>query len=524
MDNIHYYVLIPIICIIIFFQARTLCSALKKIKLLKGIIPSNILSFSVTRITIEVDEKDVSIKTDRNDLWADEDCLIDTSHRVGIEVSQIRVKSKNPTMTKIEGALNMYLQKNKGAASDFNLMKDVVERYCGAEEEEISVMQPIPLYLGLMGTMIGIIVGVALVSLGGGIQGVGLDGVSSMMVCVAVAMLASFMGILFTTIIAWKTKGAKTLVESNKNQFYSWLQTELLPTLSGNAVTALSLLQSSLISFNNSFGKNIGKFDDVLSEIRKVSKDQSSALIAISKLDLTRTATANVRVLHELQQCTDKLELFNGYLNSVNGYLNEVRSLNEGLNEHLNRTAAIEKMGAFFENEMNQIQSREDIIRNAVNSVDGYLKESVAQMKVSMDDYITELKAKTTSEMEQIKNLSEESQRSFAERVKSQQDMISAKTNEIDKLLQGLAILSENKSAINSLVSFTKRNNELLNSLIVAIGTSGISTNNGEYRPVSIKRGFAFYFDVAVKTMVLLAAIAIIALIVVKFVNKSWYV
>ena len=37
-------------------------------------------------------------------------------------------------------------------------MKDVVERYCDADEEEITTQQPIPLYLGLMGTMVGIII------------------------------------------------------------------------------------------------------------------------------------------------------------------------------------------------------------------------------------------------------------------------------------------------------------------------------------------------------------------------------
>ena len=503
------------------FQARTLRSALKKINQFKDIIPSNSLSFSVIKAIIEVEEKEDSDEGNPDDLWTDEESVADVPHRIGIEVSQIQIKSDNPTMAKIEGALNMYLQKNKGAASDFNLMKDVVERYCGAEEEEISVMQPIPLYMGLMGTMIGIIVGVSLVSLGGGIQGVGLNGVSAMMVCVAVAMLASFMGICFTTIISWKTKGAKTQIEGNKNQFYSWLQTELLPTLSGNAATALSLLQNNLVSFNNTFGKNIGKFEDVLSEIRQVSNDQSSALKAISKLDLTRTAMANVKVLHELQQCTDKLELFNEYLNSVNGYLNEVRGLNEGLNEHLNRTAAIERMGAFFENEMSQIQAREDFIRTAVNSVDDSLKASVAHIRESMDGYISELKEKARLEMEQIKNMSEESQRSFAERIKSQQDMISSKTNEMEKLLQGIAALSETKSSINSLVSFTKRNNELFNSLINAVEAN---TSIGEHHPVRIKRGFAFYFDIVVKSVVLLTAITIIAFIVVKFVSEGGHV
>lgn len=49
-------------------------------------------------------------------------------------------------------------------------MKDVVERYCDAEEEEINIQQPIPLYLGLMGTMVGIIVGIGFIAVSGGLS------------------------------------------------------------------------------------------------------------------------------------------------------------------------------------------------------------------------------------------------------------------------------------------------------------------------------------------------------------------
>ena len=298
MEYIHYLIVIPIILVIIILQTRVFRNALSKIDAFRGIFPSNKLSYAVKQITInESKESNDDLPEDDNEeIWENNDSGVEGYERE-IDVSQIEIDSSNSTLGNIKDALNMYLQKNKGAVSDFSLMKDVVERYCGAEEEEISVMQPIPLYMGLMGTMIGIIVGISLIAVQGGVSGVNLDNVSSMMTCVAIAMVASFFGILFTTIISWKSKSAKTEIESNKNQFYSWLQTELLPVLSGNTVTALSLLQSNLMTFNRTFQGNIQEFDTVLSNVRQVSRDQAEALTAISRIDINRVAQANISVL-----------------------------------------------------------------------------------------------------------------------------------------------------------------------------------------------------------------------------------
>src|SRR5690625_2919753 len=60
---------------------------------------------------------------------------------------------------KIIDILNKYLLNNKGAVSDYHLMKDIVDRNCDAKEDEIQAQIPIPLYLGLAGTMLGILIG-----------------------------------------------------------------------------------------------------------------------------------------------------------------------------------------------------------------------------------------------------------------------------------------------------------------------------------------------------------------------------
>lgn len=476
---IHYLIVIPLILIILYFQTKVFIQASSKIDVFKDIFPSNKLDYSIGKANIVVSEKREEAKHDHENeetIWRD-----DEDEGVGIlarevEVSQISVRNDNPTMTSIKDALNMYLQKNNGAASDFALMKDVVERYCGAEEEEITVVQPIPLYMGLMGTMIGIIVGISVIAANGGVEK--LTNVSSMMTCVAIAMVASLVGIIFTTIISWKAKGAKTVVESRKNIFYSWLQTELLPVLSGNAVTALSLLQANLMTFNQTFKGNIQEFDQVLTNVRQVSQNQATALEAISQIDITKVAQANVTVLRELQRSTSQIDRFNQYLTNVNGYLDAVNTLNNNLNNHLDRTAAIERMGVFFENEIEQVKNREEYLKQVVGSVDHSLEESFNQLVSTMNTYMGELRTKTTSEIETIRSAYEQQQKAFVAKLKEQQDTLSQKTEDMNKFLSGVQSLSETKAVMGVLTDVSKNNSRLLQQIANILDSMDYSTNS----------------------------------------------
>lgn len=475
MEYIHYFIVVPIIVIIILYQLKIFRQALEKIKKFKDIFPSNRLAYSVNQVNITVredaDSKLETLDKDPDLIWSDNSLTEDYSTSRDVEVSQIHIKSENPTVMNIKNALNMYLQKNKGAASDFSLMKDVVERYCGADEEEISVMQPIPLYMGLMGTMVGIIVGISIIAFNGGVDN--LKNVSSMMICVAIAMAASFVGILCTTVISWKSKGAKSEIEANKNMFYSWLQTELLPVLSGNSITALSLLQNNLMTFNQTFQGNIKEFDTVLSKVRQVSKDQADALGAISRINITKVAEANISVLRELQNSTNQIEQFNQYLTSVNGYLSAVNSLNENLNNHLDRTAVIENMGVFFERELTQVQTREDYIKQVVVSIDSTLEQTFNQLKESMSSYMNLLKEQTSSDIETLKDTYQKQQQEFVEKLKSQQESLLKKTEDVEKVINNVQNLSEAQNAIKSLFEVSRGNSKRLDQ-IVGLLESGI--------------------------------------------------
>lgn len=513
MDYLHYIVVVPFILLIIGCQISVFGKALHKIKVFKRIFPKSKYDYEVKKanIIVEGNSSEDTPDGDSDSIWRenhiDQDPLSD-----GIEVSQVSVNSNNETMNNIIDALNMYLIKNKGAVSDFALMKDVVERYTGAEEEEISVMQPIPLYMGLMGTMIGIIVGIGIIAFNKGVEN--LTNVSSMMTCVAIAMVASLLGIFFTTIISWKSKGAKTEIESNKNTFYSWLQTELLPVLSGNAVTALALLQSNLMSFNEAFEGNIEKFDDVLNNVRQVSDDQTEALKAISKIDINKVAQANIRVLTELQKCTPHLERFNKYVQSVNGYLDAVNALNTNINQHLERTAAIEKMGAFFEQEINQVQNREEYISKAVEKVDSTLEASFNQMTESMSNYFSELKSTTENDLNTVKEAFEQEQKAFSAKLKAQQEDLQKNTDDWEKVLQGIHSLSETKATLSSLTDQSRSCNSLLKQISAELqslrtGDSNFVQKHGGSKSFVLTRGLDILLEVSAIVVVVLLVIDI---------------
>ena len=407
----HYAILIILIIVILAFQVTCYVNVRRQIGKFFGIFPGEEKKYNIKIVHTDSENRinDSRLQTEAND-----------------GISQIEVEDASPVMEKILTALNIYLKKNHGAASDFNLMKDVVERYCDAEEESISTQQPIPLYLGLMGTMLGIIVGIAAISWTGDFSNDLMKNIGDLMKCVAVAMAASLVGVLCTTLIAWYSKSAVAKVEADKNRFYSWMQTELLPVLSGDAVNALYMMQQNLMSFNQTFKSNISNLDDVLQKISDTSREQVALVNLVKDIDIKQVAQANIRVLKELKDCVAEIQVFNQYMQNVSSYLNAVNALNSSLNAHLDRTAAIERMGNFFESEIAQVSAREQYINQVVANVDDTLKKTFESLSESTRMSVSELKVKSVTEFDEISGLLQKQMDAFREALGRQQQEMSA--------------------------------------------------------------------------------------------------
>lgn len=338
-----------------------------------------------------------------------------------IEVTLIRSTESNDVLDKIMSSVNTYLLRNKGAVSDFNLIKDVVERHTDAVDEEINSLLPLPLYLGLMGTMIGIVIGLFSMP---SISDSNFEGAIDMLIGgVKVAMIASFVGLLFTVILSgWKYKGAKLEAESQKNELFTWFQTQLLPVLSQNISSSIYSLQANLLTFNETFSTNIHSFSGLMTKILYSFDSQVNLMNELKEVDVAQLAKINVNVLQELRTSTKEFEKFNLFLNQLNSFVDNAQKLNHNINTQLDRTYAIEQVAEtigsnikvnrdlidVLQSEMREVSSRKQMVTEAVIDVDNVLSRSLGDLKRHIDAQITAIKNITIKEEDLLEKLLKE--------------------------------------------------------------------------------------------------------------------
>lgn len=311
----------------------------------------------------------------------------------------------------IEDSINEYLEKNKNAVSDFNIIKDIVERNCDSLEDEIASQNPLPLYLGLIGTVAGIVISFFTIDL----RDIEKD-INTLIGDVGFAMLASGAGIVMTTWALWSSKKCKATIEGNKNRFYSWAQANLLPVMSENAVSAITLLQQNLMRFNDSFAQTVDRLEEKLGDVGKLYDSQIEILDKIENIGVAKMATANVKILSALDGSVQSLDQFAQYMTSVTTYLHAVRKLNYKLDEHFERTGALADIADFYKAQMKEIEARQKVMSEVVVGVDDATKLALADLKQKSETGLQSLQETFLHQMEAMqKMINEQNQRLAAQ-------------------------------------------------------------------------------------------------------------
>lgn len=335
------------------------------------------------------------------------------------EVTLIKSKGEsNDVFDKVLNSVNTYLLRNKGAVSDFNLIKDVVERNTDAVDEEINTMLPIPLYLGLMGTMLGIVVGLFAMP---SISDENFEKAIDILIGgVKIAMIASFTGLLLTVVLSgWRYKGAKTTAENLKNDFFTWLQTHLLPVLSQNTSSSIYSLQANLLKFNDTFSTNVVSFNGVLGKILESFDSQVNLMHELKEVDVAQLAKINVDVLKELRTSTKEFEKFNTYLHQVNSFVDNAQKLNFQIGNQLERTQSIELVAeaigtnitankeiiSILQSELQEVSNRKQFVSDAVIDVDNSITKSLEKLKEHIDAQMESIRNITIKEESFLENL-----------------------------------------------------------------------------------------------------------------------
>lgn len=352
-------------------------------------------------------------------------------------------------------AINNYLANNKGNISDFHLMKDIVDRHCDALEDEINTQIPVPLYLGLMGTMGGILVGIGYLwssgdlnaLLNAGSESSGANGVEALLGGVALAMISSILGILLTTSGSMSAKNARTVNEKRKHIFLSWVQANLLPMLSNDTANAIERMSKNLVAFNKTLSSNTADLRDTLSQVNEATAMQKELLEAVGKISDRDLSKQNLEMYTALRKNTGEIEQLCSYLHHSSEYLNAVRELNERLDHDNERARAIENMLRYFQEETAQIEQRKEVMSQAVGKVDSRLED----------------------QMRKLTEHAELNVENFSKALGKQQDALEKKLSQTDVLISEIQHLSAIKEGISKFEKATKEQNKKIDDLTRSI-------------------------------------------------------
>jgi hypothetical protein len=390
-----------------------------------------------------------------------------------VEVSLIETTHKNKPLKSIIETINTYLIRNRGGVSDFNLMRDIVERNTESLDEEINSQIPIPLYLGLMGTMLGIIIGLFFIPTIDSIVGTSFavedrvtipstgqqgvitqlngeneavlqlndgslvvkkkddlskpSGVDILLGGVKIAMISSFIGLLLTVLLSgWFYKRARIRAEANKNVFYTFLQTELLPVISSDTATVMRTLERSLNNFNIDFGVNankfhesFGNFSEVVIEMGSISSDFKNLMGEIRKMNLLKLSKVNAELLNRISVSAQGFDKFNRYLEQIDAFIDQATRLNETLLEQLYRTGSIEDIASTIKTNVEQnqkiieyldtglmeIETRKQVFHDSVIDIDESLRKSLEALEQHTQESINAIKNITIKEEDLLEGL-----------------------------------------------------------------------------------------------------------------------
>ena len=304
---------------------------------------------------------------------------------------------ENEVNSRIKKTLNSYLTNNYGAPVNFSIIKDIIDREVEVKDESISEAIPTPLYLGLSGTMIGIIFGLFGMPT---IDGEGFSGgINSLVVAIQIAMIASLTGLICTTILSsFFYKNAKRITLMDKNDLLSDLQAELLPELIKAEDTGFSGLRASIDKFTREATEISKNVKDAADKTETNLKYQEEIIQKVERLNVTKVSRTNLELFDRLDKNMEIYSQFTQYLGSMN-------KISENLVKFSNKTESVETIANKINSTLSKSQDVLDFMQShskaliahveqiemsgsasakAVNLADSVFREAIENLKVEI--------------------------------------------------------------------------------------------------------------------------------------------
>lgn len=179
----------------------------------------------------------------------------------GEDITQLKqVGASGSDLNTLIAEINHYVAKTRGT-TDFAVIQNKVERKLNMRYDQSVAKLAFPTYLGLMGTFAGVFLGILMFI--NGFDGAGDitdESIKNLLFGVLVSMSTSLIGLFLTTINNALAGESRRNIEEDKNAFYDFVQTELMPSLDVSMVLAITRLHETVDRFEPAFDGVIQRF------------------------------------------------------------------------------------------------------------------------------------------------------------------------------------------------------------------------------------------------------------------------
>ena len=349
-----------------------------------------------------------------------------------VRLSQLQAEVyENTSAYRVIMAINSYLIRSRGAVIDFALIKNLVDRHGQLSERGIRYEAWIPLLIGI----------VALVTVGSVgllflpdlpdelMDRAALAGTAAVFFSsvkwVALSTLAGALLTLVTLGILYPRARWEAL--RRKNELFTLVQTELLPSLFQDTTHSLHLLQTSLISFQQGFAESIEALQVLLNRNYETLKAQERIADALQQVDIMQLAKANVDMFEALGKSAEGLDQFRQYLFQMNHFVENTTALNDKVNQFLFRTEHLEtiaekiketldqneRLHHFIASHFSELEDRSQLITQAVVKIDDVLDKSLGELMEHTQHKIRAIRDLSTQEENHLMKTYEENKHVF---------------------------------------------------------------------------------------------------------------
>lgn len=396
-----------------------------------------------------------------------------TNNNKILKLSLVDTNGKNDTILTIRNAINKYLINNYGAAVNFSIIKDIVDREIEVKDDEITQSISLPLYLGLAATMIGIIFGLFSMP---ELSGKGFSsGINALINGVKIAMFGSLSGLVMTTYLSsFAYKKAKRIVQKDKNSQLTYLQATLLPELIKAEETGVAGLKASLDRFSRVATQIT---DNVLEATDKTEKNLQLQLEMVEKIDrinVHKVSKWNLELFEKLENNLETLKQFSYYLANMEQIASQLQEfgkrtsdINRVINNIETSLSDSKKLLKFLSIHFEKIENSGASAMKAVGIAESHFEEAISELQKRTESMVENLYKSTGNHEIELNKIYKEIEGNLnnitSQYINAFQEAYSEAIPKFSQL-ENLELIKEINTTVKN-IHFLQQNDVLLNKL-----------------------------------------------------------